>query len=57
MFLKMLNLSWNRLRGQCYDGCSTTRGHRNGLAKSVKDLEQHAVKKIKIYEGLNGNGE
>lgn len=37
------NLSWNKLCGQCYDGCSTMSGHRNGLAKKVQDNEPRAV--------------
>ncbi len=41
--LTRLNLSWSRLRGQCYDGCSTMSGHRNGLAKRVHELEPRAV--------------
>ncbi len=41
--LTRLNLSWSRLRGQCYDGCSTMSGHRNGLAKRVHEMEPRAV--------------
>ncbi len=38
-----LNLSMNKLRGQCYDGCSTMSGTRSGVAKRVQEEEPHAV--------------
>ena len=38
-----LNLSWNKLRGQCYDGCSTMSGSRSGVAKRVQEEEPHAI--------------
>ena len=38
-----LNLPLNKLRGQCYDGCSTMSGIRSGLAKRVQDEESRAV--------------
>ena len=38
-----LNLSMSKLRGQCYDGCSTMSGTRSGVAKSIMDEEPRAV--------------
>ena len=38
-----LNLPTSKLRGQCYDGCSTMSGIRSGLAKRVQDEESRAV--------------
>ena len=38
-----LNLSTDKLRGQCYDGCSTMSVIRSGLAKRVQDEESRAV--------------
>ena len=38
-----LNLSMEKLRGQCYDGCSTMSGARTGVAKRISDQEPHAV--------------
>ena len=32
-----------KLRGQCYDGCSTMAGARAGVAKKVEELEPRAV--------------
>jgi len=37
------NLPLNKLRGQCYDGCSTMSGIRSGVAKRVQDEESRAV--------------
>lgn len=31
-----LNLSFDRLRGQCYDGASSMAGSRSGVAKRVR---------------------
>ena len=33
----------HKLRGQCYDGCSTLTGHRSGVAKRVQDEEARTV--------------
>ena len=41
--LKFLNLSVNKLRGQCYDGASTMCGIKNGVAKQIMDLEPRAL--------------
>lgn len=41
--LLRLNLPTSKLRGQCYDGCSTMSGVRSGLAKRVQDVEARAV--------------
>ena len=38
-----MNLSINKLRGQCYDGASAMKGHRNGVAKQISQLEPRAV--------------
>ena len=34
-----LNQSMSKLRGQCYDGCSTMSGARSGVAKRITDEE------------------
>lgn len=34
-----LNIPMSKLRGQCYDGCSTMSGLRSGVAKRVQDVE------------------
>ena len=41
--LARLNLSLTKLRGQCYDGASTMRGLRNGVAKQIQDAEPRAI--------------
>ena len=41
--LKRLNLSMNKCRGQCYDGASTMRGPKSGVAKQLLDDEPRAV--------------
>ena len=41
--LARLNLSLTKLRGQCYDGASTMRGLRNGVAKQIQDAESRAI--------------
>ncbi len=38
-----LNVSMSKLRGQCYDGCSTMSGSKSGVAKRVQDKEPRAV--------------
>ena len=38
-----LNLSIQKRRGQCYDGCSTISGIRTGIAKRISDEEPRAV--------------
>ena len=38
-----LNLSYKKLRGQCYDGASSMSGPRSGVAKKISDLESRAV--------------
>lgn len=37
------NLSMSRLRGQCYNECSTMSGARSGVAKRTADLEPRAL--------------
>ena len=41
--LTLLNLSIQKLRGQCYDGASSMSGPRSGVAKKISDLESRAV--------------
>ena len=38
-----MNLSINKLRGQCYDGASAMKDHRNGVAKLISQIEPRAV--------------
>ena len=42
LFVRM-NLSFEKLRGQCYDGASAMSGSKNGVAKRISDLEPRAV--------------
>lgn len=42
LFIRM-NLSLEKLRGQCYDGASAMSGTRSGVAKRIADLESRAV--------------
>lgn len=37
------NIPLSKVRGQCYDGCSTMSGARSGVAKRVQDEEGRAV--------------
>ena len=41
--LVRMNLSLNRCRGQCYDGCSTMSGPRNGVATNIKKEEPRSL--------------
>ena len=41
--LVRLELPLSRCRGQCFDGASTMRGARNGVAKQLNDEESRAV--------------
>jgi len=41
--LKRLNLPMHKCRGQCYDGASTMRGPRSGVAKQLLDDEPKAL--------------
>ena len=38
-----VNVSLSKCRGQCYDGCSTMKGEKNGVAKRIKDIEKKAL--------------
>lgn len=38
-----LNISLNKLRGQCYDGASSMAGSRSGVAKRITELEHRAL--------------
>ena len=37
-----MNLKLNKSCGQCYDGCSTMSGHKNGAVVQIKEEEEHA---------------
>lgn len=38
-----MNLNINKLRGQCYDGASTMKGHRSGVSTQISQIEPRAV--------------
>ena len=38
-----MNLSMNKIRGQCYDGASNMAGAKKGVAKQIMDIERHAL--------------
>ena len=38
-----MNLSINKIRGQCYDGVSAMKGSKSGDAKQISDLEPRTV--------------
>ncbi len=38
-----MNLSINRIRGQCYDGASAMKGSKGGVATQIRELEPRAV--------------
>ena len=38
-----LNLSLEKLQGQCYDGASATSGRKRGIAKQISDLEPRTL--------------
>ena len=38
-----MNISITKCRSQCYDGCSTMKGKRSGVAKQIKDIEEKAL--------------
>ena len=41
--LLRMNLKLNKCRGQCYDGCKTMTGHRNGVVVQIKEKEKRAL--------------
>ena len=41
--LVRMNISLSKCRGQCYDGCSTMKGEKKGVAKQIKDIEKKAL--------------
>ena len=41
--LVRLNLSLNKMRGQCYDGASSMSGAKTGVAKQISDIESRAI--------------
>ena len=38
-----MNISLNKCRSQCYDGCSTMKGKKSGVAKQIKEIEWRAL--------------
>ena len=40
--LTRMNLSMQKCRGQCYDGCSTMGGSKGGVAAMIKKIEHRA---------------
>ena len=42
LFIRM-NLSFEKLRGQCYDGASAMSGAKSGVAKQISDIEPRAL--------------
>ena len=41
--LTRLNISFSKVRGQCYDGASTLGGVQNGVAKQIREKEDRAL--------------
>ncbi len=41
--LLRMNISFDKLRGQCYDGESAMSGSKNGVAKCISDIEPRAL--------------
>ena len=41
--LLRMDLKLNKCRGQCYDGCSTMKGPKNGVVVKIKKEEQRAL--------------
>lgn len=41
--IESMGLHYNKLRGQCYDGCSTMSGAKTGVATRIKEEEPHAL--------------
>ena len=41
--LLRMHLNLKQCRGQCYDGCSTMSGSKNGVAKMIKNTERRAL--------------
>ena len=41
--LVRMNLAMTRIRGQCYNGCSTMAGEKSGVAKQIKEQESRAL--------------
>lgn len=38
-----MNITLSKCRSQCYDGCSTMKGEKNGVAKQIKEVEKKAL--------------
>ena len=43
LFMRLMNVSIDKLRGQCYDGASAMSGRRSGVAKRITDLQPKAI--------------
>ena len=41
--LLRMNVSLSKCRSQCYDGCSTMKGKKSGVAKQIKEIEEKAL--------------
>ena len=41
--LTRMNLSMQKCRGKCYDGCSTMAGRKGGVAAMIKKIEPGAL--------------
>jgi len=41
--LLRMNMSLSKCRSQCYDGCSTMKGKKSGVAKQIKNIEEKAL--------------
>ena len=41
--LLRMNLAMTRIRGQCYNGCSTMAREKSGVAKQIKEEERRAL--------------
>ncbi len=41
--LVRLNININKVRGQCYDGASTMRGHKSGVSTIISQIEPRAL--------------
>ena len=43
VILLRMNISLSKCRSQCYDGCLTMKGHKYGVAKQIKEIENKAL--------------
>ena len=47
-----MNLSMNKIRGQCYDGASNMAGAKKGVAKQIMNIDIHALLWPYIEHGM-----